>query len=376
MALVCRALSAAERRDWLRLIRTENVGPITFFRLLERYGTAEAALRALPELALRGGRTKPLKVTSAADATREMDGLAKLGGRMIAACEPEYPAPLRAIDDPPPLLSVLGHLHVWKRPMVGVVGARNASLNGRRLASQLARGLGAAGYTVSSGLARGIDTAAHEGSLATGTVAVMAGGVDAVYPDENRRLYDQIVEIGAVIAESPLTVQPQARHFPRRNRLVSGLALGVVVVEAALRSGSLITARTALEQGREVFAVPGAPGDPRSQGANQLLRDGAHLVETAADITEVLARMRPLVGEPLIGMALDGVPSAPPASPEADVTHARTYLETSLSPTSIHVDELIRDCHLAPSVVLTALLELELAGRVERQPGNRVCLIA
>ncbi|HYD98193.1 MAG TPA: DNA-processing protein DprA, partial [Alphaproteobacteria bacterium] len=238
-----RTLTESERLDWLRLIRSENVGPITFHRLLERYGTAGRALEALPELARRGGRAKPLTLCPKGEAEREMAGAARLGARLLASCEPDYPALLAAVDDAPPIVTLRGHAVLLSRRCVAIVGARNASLNGRKLAEAFARDLGAAGFTVVSGLARGIDTAAHAGSLQSGTVAVLAGGVDIVYPPENRRLYDDLCAQGAVVAESPLGAEPTARHFPRRNRLISGLSLGVVVVEAARQSGSLITAR-------------------------------------------------------------------------------------------------------------------------------------
>ncbi|MBK3735627.1 DNA-protecting protein DprA, partial [Azospirillum brasilense] len=263
-----RPLSAAERFDWLRLIRSENVGPITFHRLLERFGGAGAALEALPDLAKRGGRTKPLRIAPKADIDRELAANDRIGARLLFSCEPDYPEPLAALDDAPPVVSVLGHPHLLRRRAVALVGARNASMNGKKFAERLARDLGEAGLLVVSGMARGIDTAAHAGALGSGTAAVVAGGADVVYPPENQALYRDIVQQGVVIAESPVGTTPQARHFPRRNRLISGLSLGVLVVEAALRSGSLITARMALEQGREVMAVPGSPLDPRCQGTN------------------------------------------------------------------------------------------------------------
>lgn len=258
-------LTDAERLDWIRLIRTENVGPITFHRLMEQYGSAAKALDMLPELARRGGRSKPLRVAPKAEAEREVQANRRFGARLICACEPDYPEPLAAVDDAPPVISVAGHAHLLRRRAVAIVGARNASLNGKKFAESLARDLGEAGLLVVSGLARGIDTAAHAGSIASGTAAVLAGGIDVVYPPENEGLYRDIMALGVVVAESPIGTQPQARHFPRRNRLISGLSLGVLVVEAALRSGSLITARMALEQGREVMAVPGSPLDPRCQ---------------------------------------------------------------------------------------------------------------
>lgn len=373
MAQPKRALSAAEKLDWLRLIRTENIGPITFRNLLARFGAAGPALEALPDLSRRGGRTRPLRPVSKAEAERELAALRKLGADLIALVEPGYPPLLTEIEDPPPLLSLLGHAHLLTRPMLAVVGARNASTNGRHIAGKLAAEAGQAGYTVVSGMARGIDAAAHEGALATGTVAVLAGGVDVVYPPENRPIYDKLLAEGAVIAEMPPGTQPQARHFPRRNRLISGLAFGVLVVEAAPRSGSLITARLAAEQGREVFAVPGSPLDPRAQGCNGLIRKGATLVEKADDIVEGLSGMtRAPLGEAQLDLF------AAPATPlrDADVTDAdRSLVLENLSPTPTPIDELIRQCELSPAVVRTVLLELELARRVEHQPGNRVSLI-
>jgi DNA processing protein len=367
-------LSAEERLDWLRLIRTENVRPITHRGLMARFPSAAEALSALPELSRAGGRATPLRPFPRAAALKEVERLQGMGGRLIAAVEPDYPAPLASLEDAPPVIAVLGHAHLLARPAVAIVGARNASLNGKGLARQLAEDLGRAGWVVVSGLARGIDAAAHDGALATGTVAVMAGGVDVCYPPENEALYRRILAEGAAVAESPLGMQPQARHFPRRNRLVSGLSLGVVVVEAAPRSGSLITARLAAEQGREVFAVPGSPLDPRSQGTNQLIRGGATLVQNAADVLEGLAAMadpRPLAERE--GDLFDLAPA--PEADRAALARARALIAESLSPSPTAVDELVRHCQLSAALVLTVLLELELAGRLERHPGNRVSMV-
>lgn len=373
MASYRRPLTDPERLDWLRLIRTENVGPVTFFRLLEQFGSAGEALRLLPDLARKGGRTKPLTVASRAQTEREVAALVRLGGRFVAAADPDYPPLLARLDDPPPVLAVLGHPHLLRRNAVALVGARNASLNGRRFAQQMARDLGHEGVLVVSGLARGIDTAAHEGGLATGTVAVMAGGVDVVYPIENEGLYRQIVEQGAVIAECAVGTQPQARHFPRRNRIISGLCLGTVVVEAAPRSGSLITARYAADQGREVFAVPGSPMDPRCQGTNTLIREGATLVQSAADVLQALSPQLGLpLGEP-DSQALFRPAAARPLESELD--RARPLVLEALGSAPLPVDEVIRGCQLSAPVVLTVILELELAGRVERHPGNQIALL-
>ena len=369
-----RHLTDAERRDWLRLIRSENVGPITFFHLLRRFGSATAALEALPELSRHGGRARPLVGFSKAKAEEELATLAKIGARLVAHGEPDYPTALAAIEDAPPVLAVRGHVHILTKRAVAIVGARNASANGIRFARQLAVDLGREGLVVVSGLARGIDAAAHLGALENGTVAVMAGGVDVVYPAENRALYDDVAAAGAVVSEIAAGTAPTATHFPRRNRIISGLSLGVIVVEAARRSGSLITARCALEQGREVFAVPGSPLDPRSQGCNHLLRQGAILVEGAEDVREGLSGvlLAPLAEPPSIWDQFSGQPGG--AADESAIAQARPKVVEKLGPTPTPVDEIIRQCQLSPAIVLTVLLELELAGRLVRTPGNQVSL--
>lgn len=368
-----RPLSAAERLDWLRLIRSENVGPRTFARLLARFGSAAAALDALPGLARQGGARRPIRVCPKADAERETAATARLGARLLGWREPGYPAWLAALEDAPPLLCVLGDPSVLAKPMVAMVGARNASLNGRNFARRLAADLGRAGYVVASGMARGVDTAAHQGALASGTVAVLAGGVDVVYPPENEPLWREIREAGAVVSEMPVGTQPQASHFPRRNRIISGLSLGVVVVEAAARSGSLITARFAAEQGREVFAVPGSPLDPRAAGPNDLIRNGAVLTEGAGDVLDVLGD---LLRRPLAEPERTDFRAAAAVQPgESELVQARALVAEALGPAPVTVDEIIRQCQLSPSMVSWVLLELELAGRLERHPGNRVSLL-
>ena len=296
--LAARELDPQERLDWLRLARTETIGPVTFYALLRRFGSARAALDAVPRLGRQG-----IAVASRAAAERELAALDRINAHVLCWGEPLYPKPLEAVEDAPPVLTLLGHAEFLAAPIVAVVGARNASANGRRLAQDIAAGLGEEGVVVASGMARGIDAAAHAGSLATGSIAVVAGGVDVVYPEENRGLYQALASQGTVVAELPLGTEPQARHFPRRNRIISGMALGVVVVEAAAKSGSLITARYALEQGREVFAVPGSPLDPRCRGGNDLLRNGATLTENAADVVSQL------------GPLLRGAPFVPRAAP-------------------------------------------------------------
>jgi DNA processing protein len=329
-------------------------------------------LAALPEIAARAGRQRPLVLCTATAAERELAAVARAGAGLLAWGEPDYPAALAAIDDAPPLLSVRGDTALLRRPAIAVVGARNASANGRRFARDMALQLGGRGLMVVSGLARGIDAAAHQGALPTGTIAVLAGGVDQVYPEENRELQELIAERGVLLAEMPVGIEPQARHFPRRNRIVSGIALGVVVVEAALRSGSLITARFALEQGREVFAVPGSPLDPRCRGSNDLIRRGAHLTETADDVlAEIEGHMAPRGLPPRAGMS----ELAPPPPGPAELASAMSRLLERLSPTPVAVDELIRQCQLPPAVVSAVLLDLELAGRLERQPGHQVALV-
>ncbi|MEI9989430.1 MAG: DNA-processing protein DprA [Rhizomicrobium sp.] len=361
------ALSDAERVAWLRLSRTQNVGPVTFAQLIARFGSASEALKEIPRLVRRGGGDT-LRTPSADEAAREIAALAKLGGRMIASGESDFPRGLAAAEPPPPIISVLGHATLLGREAIAIVGARNASALGRKLASTLARDLGKAGLVVVSGLARGIDAAAHEGALDSGTCAVVAGGVDNIYPPENAKLYESIRAQGCVVSEMPLGQTPQARHFPRRNRIISGLARGVVVVEAAEGSGSLITANFALEQGREIFAVPGSPLDPRAKGANRLLREGATLTESAED---VLAGLRPILGHDLREPGR-GEPVPPGVASEAEADKIRARVEEALGPAPVPVDELVRVCGAPVAVILTILLEMELAGRIVRHAGNQV----
>ncbi len=363
--------SPAEALARLRLARTDGIGPSTFRRLIERHGSAAAALAALPRLAAATGR--PLTPCPAEDAAREMDALARLGGAWLHLGGPGYPPLLALTEDAPPVLAVLGDASVLGRRQVGVVGARAASAGGRRVAEELAAGLVMGGIVVTSGLARGVDAAAHIGALnAQGrTVAVVAGGLDVPYPPENAALQARIVaEGGAVLAEAPLGTAPLARHFPRRNRIVAGMVLGVVVVEAAQRSGSLITARLALEAGREVFAVPGSPLDPRARGGNDLIRQGAHLVETAEDVLAHLPhspRAAPLFqsrSDPAETPAAEEAPEPPPGS-------TGQILEM-IGSIPVGVDDLARRCHLSTPAVRAMLLDLELSGLVESLPGDRV----
>ena len=364
-----------DRIDHLRLVRTEGVGAVTYRRLIERYQTAAASLAALPRLARAGGRATAPKVMTAAEAERELERTETLGGRMIFLGDADYPALLAMMDDAPPCLSLFGDAELAKRPSVAAVGGRNASANGQRMAEVLAADL-AATVVVISGLARGIDTAAHQGAMRTGrTIGVIAGGIDQPYPPENADLQRRIAETNLVISELPVGTVAQARHFPRRNRIIAGLSLGVVVVEAALRSGSLITARMAQEAGREVFAVPGSPLDPRARGGNDLIRQGAMLVETAADVLDNLPMDAAAPRSPTTGFNEPGqaFPVAPSAVENPEEAQAAVLSLLSSDPTM--VDDLVRRCHLSPSVTLAVLLELELAGRIETLPGSRVALV-
>ena len=363
-------LSDDQRLDWLRLIRSDNVGPRTFRALVNHYGGAHRALAALPDLARRGGASGPARVCSRQEAEREFAAARSLGVALVALGEPDYPRRLMMIDDAPPLLAVRGSPAVFGLPVVAIVGARNASAAGIRFAERLARDLGAAGFAVASGLARGVDAAAHRGSLASGTIAVLAGGQDHIYPREHADLADAVAAEGALISEMPLGWEPRARDFPRRNRLISGLAVGIVVVEAARRSGSLITARFALEQGREVFAVPGSPLDPRAEGTNDLLKQGATLVTEAADVITVV---RPILGEPVEAAVAEPDTSPLPALEPGGGERAR--IVDLLGPTPVPIDDLIRLSGSSPATVHVVLLELELAGRLERHGGALVSLV-
>lgn len=369
-----------ERIDWLRLTRSENVGPMTFRRLLARFGSAEAALAALPDLAHAGGARRSVVIAGRDDALREVAAIAAIGGRILTLHDHEYPALLREIADAPPLIVVLGDAALLGRPSVAIVGARNASTHGARFANRLAAELAERGYTVVSGLARGIDTAAHLGAGAGHTVAVMAGGADVVYPRENAKLHDAIRAEGCIVSEMPPGAEPQARHFPRRNRIVSGLASGVVVVEAAARSGSLITARLAAEQGREVMAVPGFPADPRASGPNALIKDGATLVETVEDVIAALAQPTIPAQPALPGFAEEVEAPLPSRFAGVETTpenRAERYerLLNSLTSAPLPVDVALRECQLSAAEGAVALLELELAGRIERLSGQMIARV-
>ncbi len=355
-------MDQVERIDWLRLARAESVGPVTFAHLVGRYGSATRALAALPDLARRGGRSTAPRIPSATEVEKELEAGAALGARLLTLRDPEFPRLLAVLDPPPPILWALGDETLLERRAVGMVGAREASSAGQRMARTLAAGLGEGGYVVVSGLARGIDAAAHHGALATGTIAVLAGGVDSVWPPQNAELYEAIKAGGCVVSERPIGYEARAPDFPRRNRLISGLALGVVVVEAELKSGSLITARLAGEQGRDVFAVPGSPLDPRARGTNDLIRQGAWLVEDADDVLRVLD------GQP--GVAEPEPPTYGRGEEEGDTEPLIRALETFLSHTPTAIDELARAAGAPVSLTAAALMELALAGRAELLPGG------
>jgi DNA processing protein len=341
---------------------------VTFRELINHFGSGTAALEAAPELARRGGRS--IRICPADEAERELAALARLGGRLVAMGEAGYPSILRHVADAPPLLAVLGDPGALARPMVAIVGARNASVAGRKFAAILARGLGEAGYVVVSGLARGIDGAAHEAALSAGTVAVLAGGLDHIYPPEHGPLAERIAAGGgAIVSEMAVGHEPRARDFPRRNRIISGMALGVVVVEAAERSGSLITARRAADQGRLVFAAPGSPLDPRASGSNRLIRDGAHMVTAVGDI---ISEIDPMLGRE--GHAEAEEPPEEPIVPDAVADDERQRVIDALGPTPVEIDEILRFTGVRPAVVHLVLLELALAGRLERHAGQRVSM--
>jgi DNA processing protein len=357
----------ADLVDRLRLIRTPGIGPIAYRQLLLRFGSAGAALAAIPDLARRGGGKVPA-VFAKDKAEREIEAVEKLGARYLALGLGLYPAALAELEDAPPLVTVKGDLKLLDRPMIAIVGARNASAAACRFARGLAHDLGREGVTVVSGLARGIDSAAHDGSLDSGTIAVIAGGIDVYYPPENQARQDDIATRGLLIAEMPPGTEPRARHFPYRNRIIAGLAAGTVVIEAAPRSGSLITARLAAEAGREVMAVPGSPLDPRAQGCNQLIRDGATLVQSAADVLESIRGLNGKVASP--SRSFEHPPS-PPADAEPDI---RLRVEELLGPSPVPVDEIVRLSGAEPGAVQLVLLELDLAGRLDRHAGNKVSL--
>jgi len=372
------SLGDEQRLNWLRLIRSQNVGPATFRDLISHYGTAAAALEALPELAKRGGAAARIKICPVEDAEHELLKCENAGARFVGIGEPDYPPVLRNADQSPPLIAVIGSSDALTRKCVAIVGSRNASIAGMKLTQRFASQLGEQGYVVASGLARGIDTAAHRASLTTGTIAVFAGGVDHIFPEENTDLAKAIVDNdGALVSEMPMGWQPRAKDFPRRNRIVTGLAQGVVVVEAAKRSGSLISARLANEMGRVVLAVPGSPLDPRSEGTNGLIKQGATLVTCTEDVVDALAPLDTEAGEFIYDISeTEGeLPFEVERDnlPDADET-LRAAIISSLGPSPTEIDDIIRFTGANPGEVQLVLMELDLAGRLERHTGNRVSL--
>lgn len=396
-------LSETQRVDWLRLTRTESIGPLTFNTLINRFGGASAALEALPELLRKRGKAA-IRIPTHDDIAREIEAAHAVGARFVAIGEPDYPPLLRRIDSAPPLIAVKGNVEVFRKPFVAIVGSRNASGVGKSFTTTLAQGLIQQGYAIASGLARGIDTRAHDASLSFGTVAVLAGGLDKPYPAENVSLLARICETGAVISEMPMGWEPRGRDFPRRNRIISGVSYGCVIVEAARRSGSLITARFANEQGREVFAVPGSPLDPRAEGTNDLLRQGANLCAGVDDVVRVLTPIvsspdlfsEPFAGEeptmptyrdePLWDELLSDIDAIPTASSRMEFAEAPLTIDQgtpfdidarvleALGPVPLEVDELARIASVPLRQLHAILLDLDLAGRIERHGGNRVSL--
>jgi DNA processing protein len=356
---------AADLFDRLRLIRSANIGPVSYFQLIQRFGSPAAALDAIPMLAARGGGQAP-RLAKLDDIKREIDTVERLGARYLFVGQGLYPPLLAELDTAPPALIVKGDLRLLDRPAIGMVGARNASAAACRFARGLAQDLSNAGAVVVSGLARGIDTAAHQGALEGGTIGVIASGIDIAYPPENAALQDEVAERGVLIAEQPPGREPLARHFPYRNRIIAGLSLGTVVVEAAPKSGSLITARLAAEAGREVMAVPGSPIDPRAQGCNQLIRGGATLIQSAEDVLEAIQPMTTRLAQPTSTFA-----AQPPPDPD-DATRRRVL--DLLSPVAVEVDEIVRQSGAPLPVVQLVLIELELAGRLTRHAAGRVSL--
>ncbi len=367
------SLRGTDPIDALRLIRSENVGPMTFFHLVKFCGSVKKALEMAPDISRRGGRKRAITIASKAEAEREYNAILKFGAQVLLYGEEGYPRLLQFIPDAPPVLTIRGHTHLFSHTkLVGMVGARNASANGCMFAKKLANDLGAAGYITVSGLARGIDTAAHRGSLASGTVAIIGNGIDQVYPPENAALYDEIAATGAILSEQPFGGQPHARSFPGRNRIIAGMTLGTAVIEASLKSGSLITANYANDYGRDVFAVPGSPMDPRCHGTNKLLREGAMMVETARDIIANLTPMGTLpLAEPEMPMFSDSASAMPD---EQTLEQARAALMVALSASPTQLDDLLTASGLTPHLMMAVLLELELAGKLERHPGGMVAL--
>ncbi len=353
----------------LRLLRSRRVGPATYRRLITEHGDVFRALAALPDVARKAG-VSDYTICPEGVIAAEFKAAKRYGATLLADDDPTYPNDLAQIDDAPPLLWAYGRKSLLLQPMIALVGARNASSLGTRMAKSLAAGLAEAGYVVVSGLARGIDTAAHIASLDHGTVAVQAGGVDVIYPAENTQLTHDIGQKGLRLSEMPMGVTPQARHFPARNRIISGLAQAVVVVEAAAKSGSLITAKDALDQARDIFAVPGHPFDARAAGCNMLLRDGATLVRSAQDVIEALGP--PKTAPKQASLVFD---PAPPPKPLRDTAKLHSDILSRLGPSPLAEDQLIRDLSATSGEVAPALTDLELAGKIKRSSGGLLALV-
>ncbi|WP_208435794.1 DNA-processing protein DprA [Bartonella phoceensis] len=382
-------LTDRQRLNWLRLLRSENIGAVSFRNLIDHYKTAENALEALPELSRKGGLPTSVRITTIEEAEKEMQKAERLGIRFIGVGEPDYPAFLKVMEASPPLIAIKGNVSIFEKPSVGIVGSRNASAAGKKLAAQFAHFLGDAGFTTISGLARGIDSIVHQASLLTGTVAVMAGGIDYIYPPENKRLHEDIINSGgAIISEMPISWRPRAIDFPRRNRIVAGLSLGLLVVEAALRSGSLITARQAAEMGRLTFAIPGSPLDPRSVGTNNLIKDGALLTTHPSDIIEILTPLTPTATPSQLNFFEEEKPISLQLKKDnlsiidkknntsscVGDERERAAILSALSTTPIDLDTLSTHSGVALSNLYLLLIELELAGKLIRHSGGYVSL--
>lgn len=365
------SIASADPIDVLRLIRSENVGPMTFFHLVKFCGSVSKAIEMAPQMSARGGRKKPITISARADAEKELKALKSHGAELLLYGAPNYPSLLLQIPDAPPVLFTLGNTHLLEQNAIGIVGARNASTNGIQFARKMARDLGTAKYVTVSGLARGIDAAVHSASITTGTIAVIAGGINTIYPPEHESLYQDIAAAGVIVSEMPFGAQPLARSFPARNRIIAGISRGMVVIEASLKSGSLISANYAADYHRDVFSVPGSPLDPRAQGTNKLIKEGAILTESAADVLEhyrYAQRANPM-GE---SDSHDFVSATTTMPSENELHSIRAMVLEKLSPTPTMIDELIEQCNTPAQHVLAVLLELELAGKIERLTGGRV----
>lgn len=378
-------LTDNQRLHWLQLIRSENVGAVTFMNLIEHFGSAEQALYALPELSAKGGAGKPIRIANKQDAERELEQTANIGAKLVCVGEPDYPPYLRTTENPPPIVTIKGSCDVFLKSSVGIVGSRNASASGKKITSLFARQLGDTGFAIISGLARGIDASAHNASLSTGTVAVLAGGIDYIYPPENIELYNEIIENGgAIVSEMPLGWQPRSVDFPRRNRIIAGLSLGLLVTEAACRSGSLITAKLAAEMGRIVFAIPGSPLDPRAAGTNNLIKDGALLVTHPDDIIETLTPLVPSEqnNQLLLFESGDDPPYAEQIPVEREYSSQNSDREdkdrkavlSALSSTPIDIETLCLHSGVPLNKIYLLLVELDLAGKLIRHAGGAVSL--